>query len=216
MNRLLKSKLLALSTCIGLTWTGMAHAELIVSDWKAPGDGLVLWDTETGLDWLNLHATKRLSFNEVTALLGSTYQGFRYADLAEVGTFFSHAGVSPSWNTDIQATAQLVQRWGIANTDPGSPYVYSMAITSSTSSMIPTHKGLANLTYDFVNGYAFAQMDFGSVGSAEGANLAFDIGSALVRTHVTVPQVPEPSTYALMLAGLAGVAGLRWRRGKKA
>lgn len=48
-----------------------AHAVLITTDWLAPGDGLVVRDTTSGLEWLNLTQTANLSVAQVSAELGA-------------------------------------------------------------------------------------------------------------------------------------------------
>jgi len=69
---------------MALTMSVSAHAELQVKDWKAAGDGLITFDTETGLEWLNLSQTLNNSINTITPLLQSEFAGFAVADKAQI------------------------------------------------------------------------------------------------------------------------------------
>ena len=74
-----------------------AHAALITTDWLVPGDGLVVRDTTSGLEWLNLTQTANLSYAQVSAELGAGggFEGWRYASNAEVvGLFGDYFGIS--------------------------------------------------------------------------------------------------------------------------
>ncbi len=51
-------------------------------------------DTLTNLDWLDIDTTTNISFDEMSALIGvGELQGFRYATLSEIDTFFTHLGL---------------------------------------------------------------------------------------------------------------------------
>ena len=60
------------------------------------GDQLLTLDTETNLEWLNLTATANRSANEVSGGFGgfTTTHGFRYATGADLGTLYTHAGIT--------------------------------------------------------------------------------------------------------------------------
>ena len=60
------------------------------------GDQLLTLDTETNLEWLNLTATANRSANEVSGGFGgfTTTHGFRYAIGADLGTLYTHAGIT--------------------------------------------------------------------------------------------------------------------------
>jgi hypothetical protein len=73
------------------------HAELVETDWKTAGDGLVTVDTVSGLEWLDLTASVNYDYNYVLGSFSSPFgtfnDGWRYASSAEVDTFFRNAGV---------------------------------------------------------------------------------------------------------------------------
>src|ERR1044072_5412869 len=59
------------------------------------GDQLLTLDTETGLEWLNLTATAKLSVLDILSGAGNfaTTYGFRYATTDEIALLFTHAGI---------------------------------------------------------------------------------------------------------------------------
>ena len=60
------------------------------------GDQLLTLDTDTNLEWLNLTATAHRSVNEVLGGFGGFVgtHGFRYATGGDLGTLYSHAGIT--------------------------------------------------------------------------------------------------------------------------
>lgn len=68
-----------------------ADAALINRDWQVAGDGLIVRDTNTHLEWLKLTQTFGMSYTSVSDQLGSggMFAGFRYATNTEVVDLFS-------------------------------------------------------------------------------------------------------------------------------
>lgn len=81
----------------------LANAELVSIDLvPGSGDQLLLHDTETGLDWLDVAQTANQNYDQVRT--GAWYQvGFRHATIEQVRTLFLHAGV-PDDGFDIPPT----------------------------------------------------------------------------------------------------------------
>lgn len=72
-------------------------AELIERDLFEPGDGLITYDTETDLEWLDLTETRNMSVMDVKVSDYVVYHRFRYADGEDVKTLFLDAGLEPSF-----------------------------------------------------------------------------------------------------------------------
>lgn len=87
-----------------------ASAALIARDLVAPGDELLTFDTDTGLEWLDLTATQGLSFNQAEASSFVSVDGFRHATTVEVTALFQHAGgsVNSPFNAANAAPALLL------------------------------------------------------------------------------------------------------------
>lgn len=74
-----------------------SDAALIGTDWLSPGDGLMVRDTTTHLEWLRLTETAGLSYAQVSAQFGAggSFAGLRYASNAEVVALFGgYFGIS--------------------------------------------------------------------------------------------------------------------------
>lgn len=69
---------------VGLTLSMSANAAIQSID-SSFGTDTITRDTATGLDWLDVTVTRGLSYNQVTAQMGSegAYEGWRYATAAE-------------------------------------------------------------------------------------------------------------------------------------
>ncbi|PZP27789.1 MAG: hypothetical protein DI603_20915 [Roseateles depolymerans] len=184
-----------------------AHADIVVTDWKTQGDGLLLWDTQTNLQWLNLTVTQGQSFDAVTSQLGSAYQGFKFATTDAVWTLFAHAEVSPSYPAPKAAAQALATQWGTTLSTPGN-YFVAAGIIADENPYMPGYQLVAGVgSVDLGNDVWFANATFGA--QLPDQPLAW-FGSALVRDYVPLP-VPEASTWSLMLLGLLPVV-LRSRR----
>jgi len=108
-------KLIALTILI---FSSGSHSALIDIDWQASGDNLILRDTNSGLDWLDLRVTADITHNTVVANLesGEIFDGFRLATQAEVIGLWASAGISNNervWVTGQFASVKdLVDRLG--------------------------------------------------------------------------------------------------------
>jgi hypothetical protein len=184
-----------------------AHAELLIADWKAPGDGAVMWDTVANRDWLRLDYTAGLSFNTVNAQLGSggTFSGFAYAQTADLWALYANAGLTPSYPAPDAEAKAFVGLYGNAQWD-GRDYSYHLAISATPSAWDADWQVVGMVGYGSLAQPSFANATGSIILATEGRP---DVGSALWRPHQDVSAVPEPSAAALLLAGLAGLA---WRR----
>ena len=84
--------------CLSTLFSPVAgQCELIKVDLSSPGDGLIIRDTVTSLDWLKLTLTTGQSYNSVMRGFGGYIQsGFRYATPQEVQNFFQSQGIVPN------------------------------------------------------------------------------------------------------------------------
>ena len=108
----------------GLVVTADANAGLVSQDLSAAGDGLITYDSDTGLSWLDLTKTNWVPTADVLSGFGgyTTTLGFRYATGSEVATLFAHAGITEgtvtTWDiTNINNTRNLIYLLGVTHTD---------------------------------------------------------------------------------------------------
>lgn len=193
--------------------SAVSHATLLEMDFSAPGDSLLLSDSATGLEWLDLTATTGLSYDDLIAGLGPVdfvgAHDFRFATISEVGLLWSHAGiVNPSGSSS-------------ANNRAGVEFLLAtMGCTFACGTDGATNQGQAE--YDSPGatlGGPFIQLrSEGGAAAALNAPItearsfaSSSLGSYLVRT---TQLVPEPSTGILIGLAVAGLA-LRGRAGEK-
>jgi hypothetical protein len=216
----------ALAVAIG---TAPARAALISTDLAAGGDGLLILDQGTSLEWLDLTETTGLSPNAVTAGLGAetlttnagaSLLGFRYATQSEIETLWTHA--DPAWNgVDGQIAAHFDAAFDII----GLMGCTTTASTCPTLDLDPFeeigHLGIYPSGSVFnVSAVTIEGRDTGDLGrfaiqqitNMDRADSSPSRGHYLIRDAVITP-LPEPTPGALMALALAVFGLMRLRRG---
>lgn len=200
-------------------------------------DHTYLTDTATGLDWRDVTATAGMSFNDVSSQLGAggQFAGWRYATGDEFNTLVSNysgvvipAGYHGYTNMEPDRIDGLVTLLGStldaymlatygATWDhyygyaegQGIDYTYGLLADIS-----PRSPGAHHLAIIWDDDLGSSDFSFGKdYGAASPSYSHLTLGSFLVRDHIAAP-VPEPETYAMMLAGL-GLLGVMARRRKQ-
>lgn len=176
-------------------------------------DGLLTYDSQTNLQWLDVTQTANQSFDEVRT--GEWFsQGFRYATKSELQTLFKNAGTPDDGKTHYFETKALIDLLGatliagdryITSGFIGTDYLGNDINLQSHPIGVPFSALLGKL--DFFPYVGEAHFTGGHPFSDESGQW----GSYLVR----IAPVPEPETYALFLAGL-GLMGVAARRSKQA
>jgi hypothetical protein len=206
---------------------GTANAQLVVQDWNAPGDGLILHDVATGIDWLNLTVTSGMSRNAVEAALSTTFSGFQYAGAGNLGTFFADAGITPVNVIGVPGTSaavlSLLGSWGALSSTPGSTFSQFLFESASavnpagylsqfTPPVVPSAQWSANIT---AGGLSYGlNVGVSYLGSALMRGGTLDLSEDFTPGGGGVSPIPEPESYALILAGLAmlGIVSRRRRQ----
>lgn len=192
--------------------TGAAQAALMEIDWKVAADGLLMLDSETNQEWLDLTASSGVSYSDVEAEfgLGGDFEGFRHATTSEVEGLWNNAGIP---NIGSDATA-----------DNAPPVLTLLGLVGDTSSQaglgITSARGLLDepifgscchkITllehnpFDFNPARGRANLSFSN---ASDVGSSSSVGHWLVRVHV-----PEPTTAWLLIAGLAACSRGSQRR----
>lgn len=201
---------LFLTVVLGLAASGTARAVLIERDFLSPGDGLLTFDDQSGLEWLDLTETQGSSFNEVQSLVlpGGAYEGFRVVTPEEAGGLLSSFGVAAP-------TVELV--WFDIPLDAGNQFINLLGVTASRSlwdaSIGTFDPGLTpnslssyriQVGEDFVGSGDFARVRL----EGEGADSTGGFGTYLVREAAPIP---EPNAAVLFGVG-AVVVGVALRR----
>ncbi len=212
--------------CLSLiTLPTLASAELV-------DRGLQTYDTASGLEWLDLSQTRGLSFDEVCAQLGAggQYAGYRYATTLEAQALLGEFGLpivaytiygSNTWSPNLSNFDALL---GLNVGGLGPAYGFE-AETGDTigGAYHPLFYGVGNAMNTGLNADPTDAIAVGDRLVSQAAEVTVGYSGAyaerslshfLVRAGEPVVAVPEPETWALMLAGLFAVSVTSGRRAK--
>lgn len=167
--------------------------------------GTYTTDVDAGLDWLDLTATKGLSFNYVSSQLGAggAFEGWTVADGNQIASLFQAAGGSEPFTGFNAANngvpGSLLALWGHTVFTPlGNPAARFFTAASVSS----TQQWYGNV-YDDGTAYMTVYYDYFNKALA---NPGF--ATALVRSSV----VPVPAAVWLFASGLIALPVLTRRR----
>ena len=163
------------------------------------GPNSTIFDTATGLTWLNLEYTDGLSYNEVTGEMspGGTFARFTYATSAQVATLFAD-GIpgNTDYSVDSPAIASFMSTVGSTGTQNGYPYCDGEVFTVLPDQYNTVGSWLLDVSgRDGVFGYTFGG------GPGYGVSYADAFGSWLIMA------VPEPEVWCLVPHGGAVADG---------
>lgn len=159
------------------------------------GDGLLSYDTQTGLEWLNLTATLNQSYLVIQAgfggFLGSL--GFKFAPVDQVITLYKHAGINklggptpvidPVNDTGVEVLLDLMGGQALK-----SPVEYAQGMVNSGT--LTDRRAPVNLAGIFLNRSTSPANAYADSGyrSWRADDRAPDVAAYLVRKR------PEPRT----------------------
>ena len=176
----MKKKIVSIVFAVALLFSltivpAYASPGLVVEDLLAPGDGLITLDTATGLRWLDVTATKGLSYNQAEASVYVTDYGFRHATYWEVRNLLESEGLILAsryyWNPNALALVNLM-----------GGFTWAWEFTGWTDYGLPDHTIHAKLSV-FGSRYKW---DMYWVDSKDRASAR--VGNFLVRTDVPIDE----------------------------
>ena len=191
---------------------GGADAALIVGDFQAADDELLVLDTVTNLEWLSPLATAGLSYNSVAGGTGGfvTTHGFSIAASQTVRDLIADNFDDPTTVNSVanfpkaQAffdTFGVAQLVSCPSASPPGPCPRTQAWAADGGTL--TSLGMITL-----GGTHGRLLEFSGSVASQGNVVDGQRGVWLVRSATT----PEPSTLLVMGGSLAGLASWAWRR----
>jgi hypothetical protein len=177
--------------------------------------GNTTFDTHTGLQWLDVSVTNGRAYTDVVANLNNpsdVVYGYRVATLDEVTQLFLNAGLTDcNPCTDLPSTSKISNLIALLgptfSSGVGQPNLqYVRAFDSQTFES--NYQYLSYLAF-YDSSFAYAIVTGGTI--QPGFSYP-DVGTFLVETTPLAAAVPEPSTWATMLLGFAGIGFMAYRR----
>lgn len=191
-------------------------------------------DTQTGLEWLDIWSSNSISYNELTSELGigGTLEGFRLATQEQLEVFFGNAGLTTGDKNDYSNLAEFMRLVGYNYEGPFFTSIWGIY----DSGLVPADTNYATAQVEIWHpyreytshggesygdeGYGRGRVNFFPISYSESlGSLGTQLTYWLVRdADLPAPSdllaTPEPTTFALLSIGLAGLGGMVRRRRK--
>ena len=198
----------------------VSSASLVANDWHSSGDGLLTYDSVTGLKWLDLSYTFGQTLNGVLGQTasGNPLNGFRMATSAEVLNLYTDAGIhfgDSGYDAAQASAADLLQSFmggrGIGGSWEGGTWIESAGFamnSGNVNTFVIEHTTGGPIYSPYSHTWSADRM----IGEGYVQN-----GTYLVMMNVgTVPSSQTPIPAAIWMVGSALAAGfpmLRRRQG---
>ncbi len=225
MHRILKIGSLAFM--LGLLCENPSYAILINVDLASPGDNLLVKDTGTALEWLTMPPTRlALETSEgvppdqiLAGYGGFIADGFEFASSAQIEQLFLDAGITDLTGAlgtaDVAGTKLLLSLFGNVDPDPYVRVVQGFAdvnVVAGTADVPAVVLIPAGTQYNETPNDVAEAIVCLSAGSCQSFGLNTGIGTGDWLVRAAPSGVPEPSTWAMLVAGFTGLGWLGLRR----
>lgn len=195
------------------------QASLQSVDWQTTNDGLLTHDTQSGLYWLDLPTTERISVtrggytqDQIRIRLNTDLVGFRYASVDEVNALFTHAGITLNndgvYHPLDQSISDLIDLLGPTSVSGDTKRALGVTDSVCHSCQSDTRYWVPSLSVDGSRSNASLnqlQIRRDSVATI-GGSATTEYGHFLVRQNVS--QVPIPHSLWLFGSALLGCISL--------
>jgi hypothetical protein len=210
---------LLLGTAIAMSAT--ANAAIIEQDYQAAGDGLLMFDTSTNRQWVDVSHTTNLSVNGFFTTSIFAGAGFNFATTADVSQLFTDGGAavinadSAIFTASNFAAAQLFYNlmemsspWSLTG---GNTWIHGYVYLTNTTATL-ARIGLGD---PYSNGSPAGTGAFDLTTNGTWSDDAVHPAVGIWAFRDVQAAVPEPSTWAMMILGFAGVGFMAYRRKAK-
>lgn len=202
----------AAAAMLGLLLATESSAALSSRDLSSAGDGLITYDSETGLSWLDVTSTNWISYDAVVGGYGgyTTDLGFRLATSGEFYELLDHASIVPGYSAggwdmvNINNTRALIGLMGVVHTDGHTYYSNGFLVD-----LTPGQRTIGTLVVNDIGHYGALTAPYSGL---EGYFSIVGLGSFLVKESAA--PIPEPATMLLLTVGAAVLTAVSRKRAR--
>ena len=229
----MKRILICAALLLGVT---NANASLISANDAVYGAGSITQDSDTGLEWLDLTISRGFSYNAVLNGVGNSFlaNGFAVATLSQVEVLLVNAdwnGVDDSAvNAGIAAhlatVTTLINLLGTVGTSPFPgelAFTEGLALIGSAANVatdglarqfntITQYGEAGRIACTTAGANAFPALTINASSCRVAPSFSADYFGVYLVRRTSTSNVPEPATWSLMLAALAGIWLMQKRR----
>lgn len=215
MNSIRKVSILAAVAALLSLAATSPQASLVERDFAAANDGLLIFDSATNREWVDVTHTTGMSVNQFFSSSIYANAGFKLAKNADVSQFFYDAGasiVSTGGGTNYQVgnyAAAVLLNTLMEHQSPyrdsgGNSWVHGYTDFGSATQL--------TLSRFITNGTTTATFDLNTNGTSWTRSSTNSAIGLFAYREVAANAVPEPTSLALVGIGILGLAGMSCKK----
>lgn len=196
---------------------GTANAVLLTMDWQSVGDGLMIHDTNSSLNWLRLTETNGLGYDYVSTQfgVGGQFEGLRYATDDEVFSLLANFSIYEQTTEPYITVAGLDSRVVDLSSTMGNLFGEEDPVNTPYGAVGITAESNAPGRHNILGAYYEGDIWNVSTIVNNGSGVSSTIDGLTTFTHTgsfLVQVIPLPPAVLLLGSGLMGLLAFSRRR----